>query len=441
MSVYPAQPDSSAYERASTAFGNLVVTLGSVANRCSHHAVVERLIAAEGTEVLRLLFEAWFATRAVSEPVRGVVGSDGSLRTHHRIATRQVESLFGTVEVARDRAGYPGLSALEPVDAVLNLAGDRFTFGVRGRVATEAVRGSFDAAVSAVSATTGAVVVKRQAEELVLAAATDFDAFHEETRRAEATQTATDDLLVLTTDGKGIVMRPDALRPATPRAAENDAPKLTTRLSKGEKRNRKRMAVVAAVCDLTPVPRTTANVLGELDRTAAYSRPRARQKRTWASVEKSPGIVIQEMFDEAERRDPRHARRWVALVDGNATQIREIRAAAEKADVGVTLVLDLIHVTEYLWDAAWEVFAEGDPAAERWVKKYLHQVLQGRASTVAAALRRVATCRKLERRTSIDAAARYLLGHLPMLRYHEFLRDGPPLDVTTLLCRQSGPAQ
>jgi len=52
------------------------------------------------------------------------------------------------------------------------------------------------------------------------------------------------DLLVLQVDGKGIVMRPDALRPATTKAAAKARHKLNSRLSKGEKRNRKRMAVM-----------------------------------------------------------------------------------------------------------------------------------------------------------------------------------------------------
>lgn len=53
-------------------------------------------------------------------------------------------------------------------------------------------------------------------------------------------------------------MRPDPLRPVTQRAAAEATPKLDTGLSKGEKRNRKRLSEVGAVYDLTPVPRTAA---------------------------------------------------------------------------------------------------------------------------------------------------------------------------------------
>ncbi|GAB4194924.1 MAG: hypothetical protein OHK0013_00560 [Sandaracinaceae bacterium] len=42
-------------------------------------------------------------------------------------------------------------------------------------------------------------------------------------------------------------------------------------------------------------------------------------KRAFASVEKSHRKVIRAAFEEAPRRDPRHRRPWVVLVDGDPT--------------------------------------------------------------------------------------------------------------------------
>jgi hypothetical protein len=61
--------------------------------------------------------------------------------------------------------------------------------------------------------------------------------------------------LVLTFDGKGIVMLPGALRPATARAAAAAEGRLAIRLSPGEKNGRKRMVELACVYDAVPVPR------------------------------------------------------------------------------------------------------------------------------------------------------------------------------------------
>ena len=82
---------------------------------------------------------------------------------------------------------------------------------------------------------------KRQAEDAVVHAAADIPAFYA-ARVPEPCTFST--LVVLSADSKGIVMRPGALREATARAAARLG-KMRTRLSSGEKPNRKRMATLA----------------------------------------------------------------------------------------------------------------------------------------------------------------------------------------------------
>ena len=43
------------------------------------------------------------------------------------------------------------------------------------------------------------------------------------------------------------------------------------------------------------------------------------------------------------------------------------------------IIIDFIHVLEYLWGAARSFFAEGDPAAEAWVRDRAMAVLEGNA--------------------------------------------------------------
>jgi len=286
--------------------------------------------------------------------------------------------------------------------------------------------------VEAIERNTGTRLAKRQAEELVERAAQDFDAFYDRPESAEAA--ANDkDLLVLSLDSKGIVMRQEHLREATRKAAESAQHKLDRRLSKGEKRDRKRMATVAAVYDLTPQPRQPDDILAELRpvRDTSMPRPRARNKRVWASVEKSAEAVTSEVFEEARRRDPECRRRWVVLVDGDRHQITRIRAEAKRRGLSkdVTLVVDFIHVLEYLWDAAWCFYEEGDKAVEAWVTERAFAILQGRSSEVAGGIRRSATKRGLpiDERKGADDCADYLIAKRSMLRYDQYLRCGLPI--------------
>jgi len=93
--------------------------------------------------------------------------------------------------------------------------------------------------------------------------------------------------LILSTDGKGIVMRQEALREVTRKAAETKHHKLEKRLSRGEKANRKRMSTVASVYDVERHVRSAESIMKlEEAKVEQASPPRAREKRVWASVER-----------------------------------------------------------------------------------------------------------------------------------------------------------
>ena len=82
-----------------------------------------------------------------------------------------------------------------------------------------ATRGSYEEAQGAIGRATGVEVGKRQVEDLTRRAATDVDAFYHDKAHKPAADT---DVVVISADGEGIVMRPDALRPATRNAARAD---------------------------------------------------------------------------------------------------------------------------------------------------------------------------------------------------------------------------
>ena len=318
---------------------------------------------------------------------------------------------------------------------------------------------------------TGAEIGKRQVEELVGRAAQDFDAFYEQRHHqaaaaeataaqataahAAATQAAateaaateaaaeppaatdavaTDGLLVITGDAKGVVMHREDLRPATRTASERTPrSKLNTRLSKGEKRNRKRMAMVAAVYAVAAQVRTPEQMLAVLARDEEAeprpARPRPQHKRVWASLEQEPREVLEEAFREALQRDPQGNQRWVAVVDGNETQLTILKELAEHYGVRLTIVLDIFHVLEYLWKAGHALAAEGSAELEQWVLQRLGRVLEGRAPQVAAGMRRSATKRRLAKRQRepVDRCANYLLKYQDYLAYDQYLAAGFPI--------------
>lgn len=412
-------------------FASLLATMGSAATLRMNHRELEDLLEVEGRELMRQLFQDHLTLRGPGRAAAPVVDRQGVPHTHVRAQARDLETVFGTVRVERAGYGGRGLQSLHPLDAALNLPEERYSHGVRRHMALEAARGSFDDAVLSVAKRTGAHVPKRQAEQLVVRAASDFDTFYLEREAATVQEVqATGKVLTLTTDGKGIVMRPSDLRPETQRAAAKTSRKLKRRLSKGEKRCRKRMAQVASVYTVEPFVRRPEDFIDELRNREVLDkkRPRPENKRVWASVEKDTDEVIEELFEEAQRRDPEHQKRWVALVDANLTQLDNLRVQARRRDVELTVIVDIIHVLDYVWRAAWAFHPEGSPEAERWVDERLLEILRGRASWVAAGMRRSATLRGLdEKRRAVDECADYLLNQAQYLRYDQYLANGLPI--------------
>jgi hypothetical protein len=425
---YASEAADGAFADSYAQFGELVGWLAGEQAVGLTHAELEDRLHADGMRLLCQLLQDSLDLRAGREERLGrVADADGHLRGWAEPGRRRtLATRFGEVVVTRIAYRARERADLHPADAVLNLPAEKHSHGLRRLAAVEAARGSFADATAAVERATTVGMGKRQVEALAAAAAVDVDAFY----AAHAPDwSADDDVLALSFDAKGVVMRPDGLRAGTANAAASQ--KLAGRRSKGEKRHRKRMCEVAAVFDVTPKPRTIADILPEDPEAARTAAPVPVTSGKWlhASVSDDAAAVIAAGFAEADRRDPDHARTWIALVDGNAHQIDRIRAEAKARKITIPIIVDFIHVIEYLWKAAWCFHPEGDPGAERWVRVQARQVLAGRAGIVAAAIRRKATYHGLDpgKRKPADTAAAYLLAHKPYLDYPSALAKGWPI--------------
>ena len=390
---------------------------------------IEKMLRTEGREMLRAMMQAHFDRRSEQERLVEVRDADGSTRERVRGGTRTVMTEFGEVQLDRNLYQAPGMEGLAPLDAAMELPDEKYSYEVRRIVAEEAARASFDEVVELVRKQSGAEVPKRQAEELAVRAARDFDDFYRD-RLREAEDG--DDLVILSFDGKGIATLHRDLREATRKAAEATPRRLQTRLAKGEKPNRKRMAEVATVYSIEKWPRTIADVLhGVSDkRDKAERRPRPTNKRVWASIVHSPQRVISDAFDEALRRDPEHCRRWVVLVDGNKDQLARIKRAAKDMGVEITIVLDIVHVLEYLWSAAYAFHPDGSTEAEQWVECRLLALLNGRSGgEIAKSLRAMAKTHGLDADDAepVEEAAEYLVNNTRLLHYDRALAEGLPI--------------
>ena len=157
---------------------------------------------------------------------------------------------------------------------------------------------------------------------------------------------------------------------------------------------------------------------------------RPQHKRLWASLEKRPEEVIEQALGEARSRDPTGRKSWVVLVDGHRSQLKTlVRCLRRSGRAAPTIVLDFIHVSEYVWKAGRALHGEVNPKLEGWVGEHLLSILRGRSGYVAGGIRRSATRRGLagNARQAVDHGANYLLKNAGYLQYDQYLAKGFPI--------------
>ena len=336
------------------------------------HAELEEQLEVRGRELLRRLFQGRLDLPAAREERRhDVAGEDGVVRTRaERGRTRPLMTKFGQVTVSRIAYRSPGRPNVHLLDAALNLPEEKHSHGLRKLAAIEAARGSHGGGG-------GRGHPRDRREDRETAAGGDGPPGCRPRGGVLPWRVvqpgAGGSPLILTFDGKGIVMLPGALRPATAKAAAAAENKLATRLSPGEKNGRKRMAELACVYDAAPGPADAGGdhqhpraeakeeeSAGQVPKKKGKPRePQARGKWLTASVTDDIPAVISSAFDEAERRDPGTSGEWVVLIDGNNTQIEAVTAEAARRGVTVTIVIDLIHVLEYLLEGRLVLLRQG----------------------------------------------------------------------------------
>jgi hypothetical protein len=407
------------------------------------HAALEARVLAEGHEMMRRFTEAHLALHTLRETRRDdVVDADGDRRVtvvpgqqHTRVM------IYGPVN--SDRMAYRRYhkSNLYPQDRDLNWStAHSYSAGVTKRVAGASALLPFDQAAAQVSGAGAITIGKRQAEALAVASTVDFEAFYAARRPAAQPDTVG---LLITADGSAFPVRPEALRPATAKAAQvrtaaaaaSGWPEEAGQLRKSTKRS----AELVCVADIPSVPRTSQDILGALfdphpTRTKGSAPgdrpgPVAEGKTLFASAKEPIRTVIAAGFTEAHRRDPEHARAWFAVVDGNNTQIEAITACAHDYQVDVPILIDFIHVVQYLWKAAGTFFYPGDREAKAWVKTQAAKILDGKSGDVVTGIRRRATRFGYgpKEREGADTCATYLENKKNYLDYPAFLAAGRPV--------------
>ena len=132
-------------------------------------------------------------------------------------------------------------------------------------------------------------------------------------------------------------------------------------------------------------------------------RPQPCHKRVWASlsqgdeddvVQSGLDLVYDWLLNEVAERNPGLTKEMVHLGDGQESLWQARQEHLPRRNL--TEILDLLHVTPRLWQAAHVFYPEGSDAAEAFARERILRVLQGEVAGVVQGLRRMGTQRGLK---------------------------------------------
>jgi hypothetical protein len=239
------------------------------------------------------------------------------------------------------------------------------------------------------------------------------------------------DIFVQTADGKGVPIR----RPA-------DAPPIMDHQHRsGPKPDRKKMATVGAVYSINRLVRTPEEVVESLFRDPQQPRPKTprphpchKQMRAlldhvdmYGDAVDGRAAVFAWMSEQMAARQAGGDKPIVCIMDGEEA-LWNMRDALQ-ADVPMIDILDLLHVTPRLWDAATLFHPKGSRAAETFVRDRVTRILRGDVRGVVRGLKRMGTANGVRgnKLTTLRKICGYLGKNRHRMRYNHYLACGYPI--------------
>jgi hypothetical protein len=368
----------------------------------------------------------YFAQRGTGDVGPAITRADGMLLPREQqLRERDYFSLFGKFAVARTCYRTPGEPGIFPLDAQVNLPERCYSYFLQEWMTLFAVEHPFKESAGFFAQLFDLDVAESVLREVAQEAPQDYEGFY--AQRPVPPEESAGELLVVSFDGKGVPM------------IKAEAVKLKAKLGTGEKRQKKKEALVGVSYTVEAKPRAPealAEVL--VDPEAARARrqregtrdeaPRAQQVRRVASLVRTKQAVMECIKADAERRDPQHRKPLVVLLDG-ALCLWSLATKLFKPWKRVTFVLDIMHVVGYLWSAANALFGEASQAGKHWVQQKLTAILSGRVGYVIGGLRQILTKRPLRKsvRATLQKVITFFHNHRRWMQYDAYLAMGLPV--------------
>lgn len=368
------------------------------------------------------------------EPGQRLSSSDGTALEYKGLVDSPYFSIFGEIRIKRARYKGDAGKYYYPLDEKLNLPEKKYSYLLQKWIQAGAVVTNFKESVKLLNEIFDHSFFASMPQRIGLQVSEHVDDFY--AQQAAPCEQTEGSHLGIGADGKGVYLT----KSERENKEQNQASKM--RLGKGEKRGTKKEAVVTGDFSFNPAARTPEEVVealfkerSETDAAKKYpgqEKPRYPKNKHLRATLKGKDAAMKSLMERILKRDPSGKKPIVALLDGDSSLETTLKKALKNHHLTHRLdavILDIIHVTEYLWDVGTALHGERGSARPKWVREKLLQILNGRVGYVTGGFKQTLTKKETtqQQKRALTKAITYFQNHKHMMNYKTYLKKGYPI--------------
>ena len=382
---------------------------------------MEEAIHKKTLEIGRNLMESYFQGIENNDVGKQIISDDGIVYKRHNIIRKDYFSVFGKFEIFRISYNSSGFKSIIPLDLQCNLPEKTYSYYLQDIMNSLSVQNSFKESQNVLKKALHIDIYDKPFIDVIGSSSIYYDKYYLEKDVSNLDNEG--EIQVISLDGKGVPM------------IKKEAAKIKARQGKGEKRQKKKEALVGVSYTVDKHIRTAEKIADnlifpkkkELDE-KKEKVPKGQNIRRMASLIKPKFEVAKEIERDAYLRNSNNKRKNIVLIDGMPSLQKLVENNFTKI-TDYTIILDIIHVLEYLYIVAHVFFKESSPEAKSYVHKQLIKILNGNVGRVIGGIKQSSTKKgtKGSKLLAINKVIRYLSNHKKIMKYDEYIKQGFPI--------------
>jgi hypothetical protein len=349
----------------------------------------------------------------------------------HSVRTCYYQSIFGKLSISGSYYWEYKKEGIFPLSRDLNFPENNQSYLLSKWIQSGLVEQSYDKTLGSIHEILGIKIARRIPEKLNKKVSKKVCQYYKETAPFLEKEGS---VIIATADCKGVAMVPKE-RP--------EKPKESIRRGKGQKKKGLRKdSVVTSDYSINPISRSPEDIIDGLMIVNSTLPKKNKDK----NKNKNPPInkrvvatmfgkekAFQDLCDRIKTRDPKEKSDIFLLIDGEKALekglLAELKNRKWKNRIS-GICLDIIHVTEYLWEFGSALFGEKSSKRSVWVKKQLLSILNSKSGYVAGAMKQILTKNKklsISKREKMKKVIKYFENHKHMMNYKKYLEKGMPI--------------